>query len=590
MKKLYVKLGTGSSTPVEYSDDFSGIELRKYLKDVIFKSRPGVGTLKLKDFKFESSNQRKPLDSSFYSRYQHPDSPLVVSVNNLLNNPIPEEHRDLFRASDAMEELAADLQVSNVLYVRHCYQGIYDEIMNYVRKRSVVQVSSTLACNIFLTGTPGIGKTAFLLYFIHQLMKCKNTIVFGSRTNPNFLHCWDGNGIHSVVPWSDVEKLRKNGDHFFIMDSIDVPTTRGPCLVSTSPRDDVGHQHRKNAAKFYMPPWSWDEILLCYHLIYSKLLDLRVPQLAARFYVLGGVPRLLFDNITERACRLIDVALRTTSWDQLKQVAQVDGEKAGDSVSHRLVHRFNSGTDISEYSDCEIRFASQYVTLKVLQYYATGRRDMLLQYLDETAPLGLTGTLRGNIFETPGHHWFRKGFQKTAKRLLSDGKSELVTLKIDARNLQIIASSFDELVKSPENRNDEEKYFQPLSKTFECIDAWIVMNGETWGVQFTVGAKHRISSAVYWYYKNLNLRHYLTVVYDEQKYNDWKYTGITNSKKHPFKEMRIPPDFELNQYVVRADLQSGTINNLTPVDGYECFIPYPGDELVLAELGIAENS
>jgi hypothetical protein len=44
------EIRTGSPTQVEYSDDFSGVKLRKYLKHVIFKSRPGVRTLKLIDY------------------------------------------------------------------------------------------------------------------------------------------------------------------------------------------------------------------------------------------------------------------------------------------------------------------------------------------------------------------------------------------------------------------------------------------------------------------------------------------------------------------------------------------------------------
>jgi hypothetical protein len=95
--------------------------------------------------------------------------------------------------------------------------------------------------------------------------------------------------------------------------------------------------------------------LHCYDLIYSKIRhDIQMPRLAARFYVLGGVPRLLFDDITAEAHSLIDDAVRNTSWDQLKQVAQIDNAKTGDSVSHRLVHRFNRSEEKGEYSKCEI--------------------------------------------------------------------------------------------------------------------------------------------------------------------------------------------------------------------------------------------
>jgi Cdc6-like AAA superfamily ATPase len=590
--RIFVKLGANSATSVELPEDCSGIYLRRYLKENTFKSKPGFEAIKLTDIKFELSTQRNPLGANFFSKYQHSDHPLAISVHTLLTNPIPEQHRNLFWASDdAMKDLAADLQVSNVLYVRHCYHGIYEEIMEYVRDQSLVQALSTLPCNIFLTGTPGIGKTSFLLYFIHKLVKSKRPVVFGSKTNSKYFHCWDNDGLHRVVSEGEIEKLRKDSANFFVMDSMEVSTTRGPCLVSSSPRDNIAHQFRKNAATFYMPPWNWDEIYQCYELIYSTIKpDLGLAQLAARFYVLGGVPRLLFDNTRTKACTLIDDALNNTNWNELKQVAQSDGAKTGDSVSHRLVHRFNQNTDEGEYSGCDIRFASQYVTFKLLQHYANGRREMLVQFLDETSNLGFTGTLRGCVFEAPGHLWFRKGIlNQAAKLLLPDGKSEHVNLTICAKKVDIVATKLDEIMKNSEFRTDETKYFKPLSKTFECIDSWIIVNGETWGIQFTVATTHRISSAVYWYYKNLNLRHYLTVVYDEQKYNNFKHTKISDSKKIPFKEESVPLGFDIKQYVVRAELQGELINNLNPWDDYEAFVPNPDDPSVLAELGIVQT-
>jgi hypothetical protein len=62
---------------------------------------------------------------------------------------------------------------------------------------------------------------------------------------------------------------------------------------------------------------------------------------------------------------------------------------------------------------------------------------------------------------------------------------------------------------------------------------------------------------------------------------------LLNREKHPFKDMLVPPDFDLKQYVLRADLQEDSMNNYEPSDGYECFVPNPHDESVLAKLGLA---
>lgn len=162
-------------------------------------------------------------------------------------------------------------------------------------------------------------------------------------------------------------------------------------------------------------------------------------------------------------------------------------------------------------------------------------------------------------------------------------------MNICAKKLVTVKAKFDEIMKKSKFRSDEDSYFQPESKTFECIDSWVVVDGETWGIQFTVGTTHRISSAIYWYYKHLNLRHYLTVVYDEQKYKNFKHTNITNSKKPPFKDGSVPEGFHVNQYVVRAELAGDFINNLKPWTDYEAFVPDPDDPSVVAELGIPES-
>ena len=178
-----------------------------------------------------------------------------------------QQNHKLYQTSDEFETLASDLQVSKILYLRECYTGIFKGIMDYVHERALAQINLGWPCNIFLTGTPGIGKTAFLLYCIQQLLKKKTSVVFGSKTNRTWVDFWDRDGKHSKVSWRELNNYRLDPTVFFILDSIEFDTTRGPCLLATSPSDDVGRQHRKNAASFYMPTWNWEEIYNCYQFI-----------------------------------------------------------------------------------------------------------------------------------------------------------------------------------------------------------------------------------------------------------------------------------------------------------------------------------
>ena len=76
---------------------------------------------------------------------------------------------------------------------------------------------------------------------------------------------------------------------------------------------------------------------------------------------------MLYDNISEPSYQIIENALYNTTWEQLKQVSSLDGAKSADSISHQLIHRINGSNKDGEYSKCEVRFASQYVAIKVMQ-------------------------------------------------------------------------------------------------------------------------------------------------------------------------------------------------------------------------------
>ena len=125
-----------------------------------------------------------------------------------------------------------------------------------------------------------------------------------------------------------------------------------------------------------------------------------------------------------------------------------------------------------------------------------------------------------------------------------------------------------------------------MSKTFECIDSWMVIDGEVWGFQFTVSAKHRITSELYWLFKILNLRHYITVVFDQNKFHNTKSQKITPSKKKSYCDEEIPSGFsDLKQYVLLYAADTVDINDLWDIQKkeFESFVPRPWPQDVTEE-------
>jgi hypothetical protein len=278
-----------------------------------------------------------------------------------------------------------------------------------------------------------------------------------------------------------------------------------------------------------MPVWSLDEIHSCHAVIYPHINE---DILRARYFVLGGVPRYLFDNLDVPAATIVNTALANTRWDVLKRVASSFTPNACLEASHRLIHLYNADNGAGKYRDYKPVFASNFVSAMAYNSYFKERRDITLDFLQETFHFGYVSSLRGHIFESLSHLTVSRGGNYVVKELYNGDNYRIFDLFIKEREVSLVSDSYDDIASNDSYRTNECAYFRPLSKTFECIDAWIFINGETWCFQYTVGKTHKISQAIYWYYQNLNCKHYVTFVYDQSTFDSFKYTSIGITKKN----------------------------------------------------------
>jgi hypothetical protein len=271
-RTIYVCLGgEKSSMPMEVPANSTGIDLRKLVKQKYSE----LEKTNLKDIEFDSSRTYAPhLQDRFFERYDTPEKPLMITVAKLVKNTYPSPS-NLFLAEGDFKTLARALCVSEKLFIRDCYSEILDDIITYTQKRQFERDTVPgLSLCIFLTGTPGIGKTAFLLFLIQHLLRL-GPVMFKSKMRLDQYHYWDENGTHTVMKnigsnYFDDERI------FFVMDSCNIASTAGPRLICSSPRDSIDGQFRKTAASFFMPIWSWDEIQRCHRSVYVHLPENRL--------------------------------------------------------------------------------------------------------------------------------------------------------------------------------------------------------------------------------------------------------------------------------------------------------------------------
>jgi hypothetical protein len=208
---------------------------------------------------------------------------------------------------------------------RSCYEKLRDILVSEKAewdKKKKVSLPLGMKCEVYLTGTPGIGKTAFLIWLIKYLVRYGYRIVFGCR---EFKGQWaemrytklNNEQKHLEVNiLSDIGlELEKDPNAWMICDSVEASPFNGMTIICSSPREEVSKQFKKRAFELTMPVWTYDKILECRNLIYSRKID--VAYLRARYFFLGGVPRLIFTNISKTAVEIIKDAVISSPVDKL---------------------------------------------------------------------------------------------------------------------------------------------------------------------------------------------------------------------------------------------------------------------------------
>ena len=165
---------------------------------------------------------------------------------------------------------------------------------------------------VLLLGTPGTGKSVFREYMlwdlVHNDLPSSATVLIGKCDTDADAHF----AFHDGAQWTSVSRnsLPTATHNILICDSWD-PTARflndilsgisWKSLMVSSPDANRYNEFQKTAFKVYMPLWTEAELAKL-ATTYSGI------QWKERYKILGGVPRLIFENPSE-ATDLVKAAL-----------------------------------------------------------------------------------------------------------------------------------------------------------------------------------------------------------------------------------------------------------------------------------------
>jgi hypothetical protein len=365
----------------------------------------------------------------------------------------------------------------NRLFVRGSYKSIASSIQSGIKKS-------------IITGTPGIGKSLFLIYLLWKLVKAGKRVLF--VYHPDTIY-YDGKGgvfeltsLPSVVDhsfwssdlWCLFDAKGKKEEHLSAF-----PYEMCTFVLSTSPRRELINDFKKppRPQVFYMPIWTEDEL---------KTIS---PDFTTgtgwldRFKILGGIPRYVLEDTTDEPTKLLEKACKQCELDDCIKLIGLDSTITDKSkVVHALVHITSSQTvsnpSALPFTESSVQFASQTALDIIVQYKGTEAKRKMSELLSSCEGNPLTAALCGYIFEPYAIELLEKGGDFKCRKLVRGN-----TKVKPAEFYLTIEPSTKTIVDRISSDQAAKQLHLPKTKNFAAIDAWIPGTG---AFQMTVGKTH----------------------------------------------------------------------------------------------------
>eukprot|EP00039_Didymoeca_costata_P017665 m.329002 g.329002 ORF g.329002 m.329002 type:complete len:666 (+) comp16566_c0_seq28:227-2224(+) len=364
------------------------------------------------------------------------------------------------------------------IYVRECYTDLADEIFK-CRLSAII-------------GTPGIGKSLFLQYFITYLRSKGVTRIVLARPIQKAVYIFNttdslftmDDDVRFYASYLFNHEIRLDENTWFLYDATSSTQDAPPIaaynmVVATSTKKDNCQQYMKTlieknrTGKFYMPVWSFPEIeSVCIQR------NMPIDELVSSFRKWGGVARFLLGTGDLPKDEKIKNAVRMCSnlKDLQARVASIEDLSMEDChlVLHMTVQPKN-------YKDSFVMWASENIEEEVMKGMNKDVHAARVSFVKDTAYEKVMATARGQTFEPLAHKRLIEGGQFRWKEL-GNPVSNLPDLQLPKHTHQ----SFHKLdeIKSV----DDDTYYEPDYRTFPAIDSAI----KSKLFQMTVGLTHPI--------------------------------------------------------------------------------------------------
>jgi hypothetical protein len=359
----------------------------------------------------------------------------------------------------------------NHLYIRDSYETIASSIRPGINKA-------------IITGTPGIGKSLFMIYLLWKLVKAGRRVLF--IYHPNNIYYDGQGGVFELADYpSVIDHKFWNADLWCLFDAKSkeeghlsaLPYPTCTFVLSMSPRREMINDFKKPPIPqiFYMPLWNEIE------------LETIAPSFPnsndwhERFRILGGIPRHVLEVTDTNPIELLQAACRQCELNACIKIVGLNSAITDKTnVEHSLVHI----TSTPPFTHSSVSYASATALDIIVANKDAEAKHKMAELLQSSAGNPLTASLCGYIFEPYAIELLEKGGDFTCRQLVHGN-----TTSDPADTLLTIIPSTRMVVDKVKLDQTQNQLYIPKTKNYTAIDAWIPGVG---AFQMTVGKTHDI--------------------------------------------------------------------------------------------------
>lgn len=393
------------------------------------------------------------------------------------------------------------------LFIRSCYDQLAHVILGALAGGK----------NVVLSGTPGVGKTAFRNFLVFRLAqdmkktRVPRTIVLHgspgqrSKTYTMLSATGDDAKLRAVrCASSSMQFDREDPNLVYLVDVSDGNSSDlfslpgGRTVMFTSPNEraysDFVKENCFNDGPLYMPLWETNELVAAAQ---ALGIDHKTEAFQSKVTRYGGVPRAVLEDRAYE--NMIEAALDKMEWNECtKNLHTANNTK---SVRHRLFYHFVS----DDFKKADLRFGTDYLLARAADKYVSEMKDAVQTVMASRWP-GVTPGEKGDFLEAVVHRQLCLVPEVQLRRLdhqstdLFKGKSPgRFPLRDDDSGVPLDWEWFSDTEQASQAigvalSEKTSKYLRPRSDQFPAIDSILVLGARNTVllIQVTINENHAI--------------------------------------------------------------------------------------------------